>query len=44
MWDKPTVFVRGLIARDLLTVDEWGLVTNDELARFYRESGELLNA
>jgi hypothetical protein len=44
MWEKPTIFVRGLIACDLLAVDERGLATNTELRRFYRESGEVLDA
>jgi hypothetical protein len=44
MWDKPTVFVRRMISKDLLAFDERGLVTTTELARFYSESGELLDA
>lgn len=44
MWEKPWSFVRQLIADDLLTLDEHGLVTNTELRRFYAESGDLLDA
>ncbi|MFC5494230.1 hypothetical protein [Nocardioides caricicola] len=43
MWEKPSSFVRQLIADDLLSVNERGLVTNTELRRFYAESGDLLD-
>lgn len=39
MWGRPSSFVRQLIADELLTLDEHGLVTNTELRRFYAESG-----
>jgi hypothetical protein len=44
MWERDAFFVRRLIEQEMLAVDERGLVTNAELGRFYRESGDLLNA
>lgn len=42
-WHKSSEFVRGLVRRGLLHTDERGVVTNDELGRFYKESGTLLD-
>ena len=42
-WQKPADFVRGLVSGGQLAVNEHGVVTNDELHRFYRESGTLLD-
>lgn len=43
VWKRPPAFVRDLIDRGLLMTDERGWVSNSELARFYRESGELID-
>lgn len=43
-WDRSTHFVRGLVGQGLLHPNERGVVTNDELHRFYQESGTLLDA
>ncbi len=42
-WQKPPDFVRGLVNRGQLAVNEQGVVTNDELRRFYRDHGTLLD-
>ncbi len=42
-WQKPADFVRGLVNRGQLAVNEQGVVTNAELRRFYQESGTLLD-
>lgn len=42
-WGRTHYFVRGLVKRGLLHPNEQGVVTNAELDRFYKESGELLH-
>ncbi len=42
-WRKSSDFVRHLINKGELRADANGVITNTELARFYRESGSLLD-
>ena len=42
-WQKPSVFMKSLASQGLLRTDERGVVANEELGRFYKESGTLLD-
>lgn len=43
-WGRTTSLVHGLVSNGHLAVDSRGLVRNEELARFYAQSGTLLDA
>lgn len=38
-WERPTSFVKGLIAEGKLQTNERGLITNESLRDYYRTHG-----